>query len=55
MTDQGTELPKGHHKVLGFVYSYHPAKKGKEKLRVRRAATSSNAAGLSGLLTLAVT
>jgi hypothetical protein len=49
------QLSGGHRTVLGFVYSYKPAKKGKEKLRVTRAATSSNAAGVSATLSLTVT
>jgi hypothetical protein len=44
-----------HRKVVGFVYLYSPAKKGTETLRVSRAGTSTNAAGVSRRLTLKVT
>jgi Fibronectin type III domain len=44
-----------HRKVVGFVYLYSPAKKGTETLRVTRAGTSTNAAGVSRRLTLKVT
>jgi hypothetical protein len=48
-------LPGGHHKVLGYAYPYTPTKSGKHSLRVSRAKTPKNAAGLSKRLLLTVT
>ena len=44
-----------HKKVVGYILSYQPTAKGKQTLRVVRAATSSNAAGASPHLRLTVT
>jgi Fibronectin type III domain len=48
------KLPNGK-KANGFVYPYTPTKKGKEKLRVECAPTSTNLAGVSATLRLNVT
>lgn len=44
-----------HKNVVSFLFTYTPSKKGKQTFRVSRAATSSNAAGLSRSLKLKVT
>lgn len=49
------KLPGRRQKVLGFVYTDRPAKKGKQTLRVIRAKTATNAAGVSATLALKVT
>jgi hypothetical protein len=53
-TERKQKLPNGKT-VIGYVFHYKPKRKGAVSLRVTRAATSTNAAGVSATKRLKVT